>query len=226
MKKTLLSLITFALLISTFAMAQEHTTLNDNITKPKIRHSLSVNTASVYRRLLKIATDSTTLNEQFMYRLHLSPTRAFRLGFGGSYNTVNDKLENFLDSKVLMTKSLNMRLGYEINRKFSNKWAVFYGADAICFLKNTTLTNDSGFDKVSIITTNNSLGVSTFIGLKYNFNDRLAIYSESAIYYLINRNVRVADFEKFPEFNDTKDRNTTQKINYFLPTGLYLQYTF
>ncbi len=198
-------------------------------TQPRIRleQSIGVNTASVLRKILRVTPDSATNNNNYllMYKLRFGKN-GVRLSGLANFSSEKEQIAGFLDSKVIKNANYAARIGYERQSNAGKHFLFSYGIDAVWEYRENSSISDSGFDKVSIISSQYGFGGGPFLGITWQLSKRLSLYSEAAIYYTISKKSRVVDFEKNPDFNDIKTGSSFDKISYLVPTGLFLQYHF
>jgi hypothetical protein len=192
---------------------------------PKISHTISVNTAPVMKRILKIAPDTLKNAPLLMYRFQFGKN-AFR--FSGTGNRTRDVegVAEFLDTKTKLDYNFALRLGYEKQKTVNDHFMVSYGLEATWEYLRSDLVVDSGFDVVSISKIQYGIGGGPFLGLTWKFSKELSLYAETGFHFIQGRKVSLTDFEKNPDFNDTKNAANFDRTSFFLPTGLFLQYHF
>jgi hypothetical protein len=192
-----------------------------------IEHSVGVNTASIFRKILKVPSDSATNNSQylFMYKIRIGKN-GFRVSGLANFSSETEQVPGFLDSKTVKTKNYAARLGYERQSVVSKKFTASFGADVVWEYQENSSLSDSGFDQVLIKRSQYGVGAGPFLGITWHLSKRLSLYSEVATYYSVGRKSKIVDFVKNPEFNDVDNRTTFAKTNYVVPTGLFLQYHF
>jgi len=166
---------------------------------------------------------------QFYYRRYRPDKKILRMGldigFSGSFDrnqTSLDRNNNEVD--------INYRVGWGKQKEVFNKGMIFYGVDWLIrpFYSSTRVgesfmnAKDGNFKATYRLTT----GVGPFIGLQYNFNDRLGIFTE--LNYYIRAALTIEDI-KFEE-NARGDTATDKEIIYDdilrLPTSIALFYKF
>ena len=200
----------------------------EEMVKPKIKitQSIGANTASVLRKMLKVNADSSSANSYLLlYKLHIGKN-GIRMSGLANRNSEIEKVAGFLDSKTLRTSNYAARVGYERQRNAGKHFTFSYGIDAVWEYKENSLNSDTGLDNVTITKIQKSLGGGPFLGLTWQLNQHLSLYSEVGMYYMLGRKVNITDFVKNPEFNDIKDASDFSKTNYLVPSGLFLQYHF
>ncbi|MEM8528414.1 MAG: hypothetical protein AAGG68_27480, partial [Bacteroidota bacterium] len=147
------------------------------------------------------------------------------IGFGGSFDRNQTDLSrnnNGLD--------ISYRVGWGKQKDVFKNAVIFYGVDWLLrpFYSTTRVgesskgAEDGNFKATYRLTT----GVGPFIGLQYNFNDRLGIFTE--LNYYIRAALTIED-TKFDE-NAIGDTATDKEITYDdisrLPTSIALFYKF
>ena len=85
---------------------------------------------------------------------------------------------------------------------------------------------DVGFDVVTFEDKSVAIGGGPVLGLAFNINDKISLYTEGAAYFTNGNSSNSEDFKKFPEFNNKSDDITETSFNVHIPTTLYLVFTF
>lgn len=220
MKKYLYILLIMCLLNNVIAQ--------EEVVKPKIKieQSIGVNTASVLRKMLKVSPDSSNANSYLlMYKLRIGKN-GIRMSGLANLNSETEKVAGFADSKTLRTSNYAARVGYERQSNAGKRFTFSYGVDAVWEYRENSLNSDTGLDNVTITKLQRSMGGGPFLGLTWQLSKHLSLYSEVGMYYMVGRKVNLTDFVKNPEFNDIKEASDFSKINYVVPSGLFLQYHF
>ncbi|MEL6717677.1 MAG: hypothetical protein AAFO82_14740 [Bacteroidota bacterium] len=166
---------------------------------------------------------------QFYYRRYRPGKKVLRMGLdidlGGTFNRKNTDVarnNNSID--------IDYRVGWGKQKEVFNKGMLFYGVDWLIepFYSSTRVAEsskdakDGNFKATYRLTT----GIGPFIGLQYNFNSHLGIFTE--LNYYIRTSLTVEDI-KFEEnaFGDTAtDKVITYADAIRLPTSIALFYKF
>lgn len=221
--KSILCLLTL-LAISYSAIGQD---LDQDST---IQHEigLDLNFINVFLPLENVRI-GTRGSYQFYYRRYRPNKKILRMGldigFSGSFDRNQTDLARNNNSVAI-----NYRVGWGKQKEVFNKGMIFYGVDWLIrpFYSSTRVgesfkdAKDGNFKATYRLTT----GVGPFIGLQYNFNPRLGIFTELNYYIVTALTIEDIKFEE----NAIGDTATDKKIDYDdtlrLPTSIALFYKF
>jgi hypothetical protein len=194
----------------------------------KITQQVGFNAMPLLKFVFNRTQDSVTAT-QFpyivMYKIGFNK-HILRASLGGSYSNEVNQVPKFLDKEIFKKTNIAARLGYERQLRAAKLFNVSLGFDALYNYKLDLRINDSSFDKVTIFTESVGFGGGPMMGLSWNVSKNLSLYTEVAAYYVNSRVSKQTDFVRNPEFSDIVARSVSQKMDFLLPTSLYLIYKF
>lgn len=222
MKKTLL-LLFVSLFFAGQILAQEE----DSGSERQLNHEIGVNATRLIQQILSFG-DTTIASSPYLitYKLMTKHSIGFRAGFGGNYNRKKEKVENFEDSATRTNSDFDWRVGLEWQGAIGKRWKASVGLD---FISNSSLSKtviDTGFDVVTFEDKSFAIGGGPVLGLYFNINDKISLYTETAAYFTNGNISKSQDFKNFPEFNQNSDDITETTFVIHVPTSLYLVFTF
>lgn len=187
---------------------------------------LSVNVSSVFSQIFS-GPDSTGISP-YMFDVadYFSNKYFARLGFGGTVDNQTEKVEGFADEIKKRHWRADLRLGFGRRDALSKKILVDYGIDFTAGLSANNATTDSGFDVIESIDQKYYIGGGPFFGFSYKVHKRLSIRSETAFYLIGGRSETATLYKNFPALSDFSRYNTFLESKYYLPTNLFVQYSF
>jgi hypothetical protein len=145
---------------------------------------------------------------------------ALRIGSSFSYSNANNKFSSSTNPQTSNSRSFNIdpKIGYEFHRDF-NKFQILYGTDIKGYYQNSITKNTSYNATVEVVyiyeKNTYGIGISPFIGLKYQINNFISITTETSFDILYSKskskdenNSYIAEYEL---------ENTSAKIS---PLGI------
>lgn len=194
--------------------------------KGSLKVSVGADAAYLLRQLGNEA-DSSALISPYLVHLQLQAGRIIlRTGLGGSYERGETSREGFADKEISSTETLAVRVGLSYALVPVGKWRVQVGVDGTFDFARDKLTIDSGFDRVSTVKQDQLWGIGPVMGIGYQFNDHLSLYTEAAVYYLQGSSQTSREFANFPSFDDRLQENAMSRLATYLPARIYVMYTF
>jgi hypothetical protein len=148
------------------------------------------------------------------------------VGFNNSFDTQLPDTNEGTPEIETTTNAMNFRLGYVGYRPLASKWQLKYGADVFYWntkLDITTITTDffGNQQTAQAMSATNEYGLSPFLFLQWNINDRLSLATEVLASVSFANDLVQEENSQFPEFNDTDESNRIA-YNILPPTALFL----
>ena len=209
-------LFTLIILTST-VFAQESET-----PQPKTTHEIGVNFTFFVKTFLSL-NNSNSNNISTPYALSyklLRNNNGMRFGVGGIFNETIQKDER--DTTELSTKntSFDFRLGYERQVPVTKRWLTYFGWDILYGLGNTSSETES----VNTKETTQTIGTGPVIGIQFNINKKIKLFTESSVYFTSSDISRKETFQNFPQQNLEENGSSTD-FSFGLPTNIFLTIT-
>jgi len=207
-----LILLLFASCIALVAVGQE---ADDN--KPKKIHEFGLNATLLLDVLLDNGqADLSSFPYLFTYKSINQYGQAFRLGFGGTMNYIQ---EVGLDRKEY-DNSVDLRLGFEKQWILSPKWTTSMGMDFLGGYGNFGAETD--FATTSNLTWN--AGVGPVLGIHWTLGSKIGLSTETAFYYKHIVTTEKVKFEDlgFPQNPDSETTTKLNSLNFVLPSSIFL----
>jgi hypothetical protein len=189
---------------------------------------LGVNAAPLVRQFFSLSDEPVALNPYILiaeYKLNSFGLRA-GVGFNNSFDTQLPDSNEGTPEIETTSNAMNFRVGYVGYRPLANKWQLKYGADVFYWntkLDITTITTDffGNQQTAQAMSATNEYGVSPFLFLQWNINDRLSLATEVLASVSFANDLVQEENSQFPEFNDTDESNRIA-YNILPPTALFL----
>jgi hypothetical protein len=194
----------------------------------KFHVEAGVNSISLLDRIVRRNPDSITAeNTPYSLSLRLSHGLVgLRFTGGGRYRKEVAQERGFLDSRTTFDQVTNVRVGLDYRVPMGRRFSVAVGADALWDFSQNEEIIDSGFDVLRRVDQSEAWGGGATIGLYYWINRRIALYTESGVYYKAGTTERGRFFENFPELNDNIQNIETTEVKTLAPTSLFLIFRF
>lgn len=210
-----LFLLVVSVLFFQVAIAQ----IDSSLTKNR-KHYVSVNGTFFVKQFLSF-TDATnfSISPYFIEYRFMPKKHGFRVNFGGNFNNRKDKLDSSQVS-INNTTELDFRIGYLYQKNINKRWDFYLGADIINSIGNSLRRNNTTSDIVSIKSSSTTLGFGPSLGIQFNINNRIGLFTETAMYYQFTGGKNTNTFFNFPEFN-TETSFNNNRVSFILPTSLF-----
>ncbi len=221
--------ILFLLFVSLIFAGQIAAQDDDYTKTSQLKHEIGINATAFVKQILSFGDTATASNNSpylITYKMITNSSIALRFGFGGRYNRQKESFEGFEDSAVLTNSAFDVRIGAEWQKSIAKRWKTSIGLD---FITNSILEKrviDTGFDVVTFEEKSFSLGGGPVLGIYFNINDKISLYTEGAAYFTSGESASTQDFKNFPEFNLEEDNITETDFSLYIPTTLYFIFTF
>lgn len=146
-------------------------------------------------------------------------TTALRFGIGGRFQKDRDNEEVTVVRERKITE-INVRAGIEKQFSIGKRWVYYFGADFIYSNQLNENVVESDIDIVSTKTTSNIYGGGPIIGFQFNISDRIALWTETSIYYQYIRSKEDLTTLSAPEF-DRRIRSVSHRGDAQLPVAIF-----
>jgi len=210
--------------------SQDSLLINNTLTKPRkpidFRNEIGINGTYFLKQIINLSDTSIAVSPYLLTYKMMFNNFGIRTGIGASYKKEKSTEEDFEDSSTDINSSYNFRFGLEYQNQFHKRWTASAGLDFIYNNKTTKFTADSGFDVFTEKTTTKGSGGGPVLGLYFNFNKHLSIYTEAAFYFIQEEEEQSREFTNFPQFDNTKDTIEISELETLLPTTLYVVFRF
>jgi hypothetical protein len=220
-----LYLFLFSILISTVVFGQEKTE-KSRFPKSPISHQIGLNSSFLVNKVFKSLNDSLNINPyMFTYRFGLGHY-GVRFGAGGASKYSLQQEEGFADSKLSKKKSLDLRVGFDIEKNFGRRFKGNFALDVLTKRSVQKEVLDSGFDVIEKVNQKVAYGAGPSIGLSYWITDKISVYTEASFYMLYGNTDNGRIFKNFPELNDQLFHEKTEDLVTILPSSIFIVFKF
>lgn len=222
MKHLLLLCLLVASLCS-FAASDSTALVN---TKPHVEHQVFVNTTFFLKQIINLSNQNIAISPYIVgYKCFIKKNHGIRLSLGGNFS----KKTEFPDTtsvRITRDNALDYRIGYEYRHPFGKKWYLQAGVDFAGRYGVVGSKVNSTFDIVTTTTTSNMVGGGPFLGIQFQINNRIALFTETAFYYSYSWNKRKVTSDNTPRLNTNRKTDTEMKGEFILPTSLFFVFQF
>ncbi len=192
-----------------------------------ISHEIGLNATSLLKQIINLS-DTTIATSPYLvtYKLMFNNKIGLRCGLGAKYKRSEDTVDGFDDSTVNTERAFDVRLGVEWQKQLAGKWRLAFGGDVIAGSSLDKIVVDTGFDVVTFKDETSSYGAGPVLGLYFDINKSISLYTEAAAYFTTTESSSSQQFKNFPEFDDESNKREINAFEFQLPTTLYLTFTF
>lgn len=189
-------------------------------------HYLAFNATFFLRQFISFATSSVSISSTpyiFDYRF-VPKNHGFRASIGAGYTGRTSRSDS---SQVTVIKktTISYRVGYVYQVKASKRWTFIVGADIIGSYNDSALRVNTTTDVVTTKSNTWSIGAGPSLGIQFKINNRIGLFTETAIYYTYSSQKSSHDFANFPEFHDETSA-TENKLEFTVPLSLFFYVRF
>jgi hypothetical protein len=197
------------------------------------RYEMGVNGSAFFKQLLnfsgtKPAVDSNNITETpYYFTAKMRSKRGYwRLGLGATLSAKSESSGKLADTKTVRNADYQLRLGYEWQRKLTDKWLFYYGVDVLGRYKEKALIADSGFDLVNISETTIGTGIAPIAGIRFQLWQNIALSTETAVRYRFSNFKEKTSFSINPDFNEQGKIVDLHELDFLPPTSIYITILF
>jgi hypothetical protein len=197
------------------------------------RYEVGVNGSAFFKQFLsfnntRTAVDSNNITETPYYLTAKMRSKKgyWRLGLGAALNSKSESSGKLADTKTTRNSDYQLRLGYEWQQIWGNKWTFYYGVDVLGRYKDKALVADSGFDLVTLAETTWGTGVAPMAGIRFQIWRNIALSTETAVRYRYTSFKETSSFSVNPDFNERGKTVGSHDIDFLPPTSIYITILF
>jgi hypothetical protein len=189
----------------------------------ELGHELGLSTSFFQNNVLNNSQGTNPYS--LTYKL-ITHKLGIRLGAGGTFTQNKVEEEGFADNKRDISYTTDVRLGAEWRKSIKDKWLIYAGIDLIGTQIVDKSIIDSGFDKVTDISSALGYGGGPVVGFQFYVNEHLSFATEGAAYFRNLKTTTARLFENFPDFDDNINSTSSQEVVSQLPSNIYIIYRF
>ena len=184
------------------------------------RNEIGLNATTFIANFLSLSSDSPNPGHYLLnYRLYSTPTKAFRVGFNLNVANQNEKID-FNTDQAVNSQLLNLRIGWERQVHIKQRWGIMYGFDVLFNYDNRTINTTQFSDFVKSSTRMMTSGIGPYLGVQFNINDRIGLFTESTFYFTYNQERSEDVFSNFPN-ESISDKVNSFAFNSTFPTAIF-----
>ena len=165
----------------------------------KLKHELGLSTSFFQNNVLSNGQNSNPYS--LSYKL-ISHQLGLRIGAGATFSQNTIQEEGFADNQRDVDYTTDLRIGAEWRKPIKDRWLVYAGIDLIGTQIVDKTIIDSGFDKVTDISSTLGYGGGLVVGFQFYINEHLSLATEGAAYFRNMTTTTARLFENFPDFDD------------------------
>lgn len=193
------------------------------------KHEIGLNTTSFFKRL--ISFNDLLIDDPnaylFTYKILLNHKRAIRFGLNANYNksTREAIVNSSFPEQSLLSYNFDLRVGYLMTRRLSNRWSSYLGLDAIYSSGHTESFFANSFEPIFLTQETSTLGGGPAIGVQFFINSKISISTELTLYF---KYIEIQDEQDFDNngFADQVVNNKRNAAELATPASLYFNFRF
>jgi len=198
---------------------------NDINTSPKIKE-VGFNATTIFNNFLNFSDDDVVLLPyHFSYKSIKENGQAFRLGAGLRLNVSDGdsfSTDFFSDDLKTTNALIDLRMGYEKQRKITDRWMFYSGFDFILGLDHFKFESEE--DDFTSKQRSFRYGFGPVMGIQFMFSERVGLFTESTL-YLIRRDTKSETDSSFSS-NDDERKSSSNDLSFVLPSNIYFFFRF
>lgn len=206
-------------------------TKNDSLKISNQNFEIGINSSLIFDRALNIISNADYNNNEYENYLFLLKFKFIRLKVGAAFSGFDNGevqaspyIQNINKRQNFDT---NLKLGVEFNAPISKRFSTIYGGDIIFDYGFTSKTEDFNIDRLKTTSTRLSYGLSPFVGLQLNFNDKLSLTTETNWAFVFSQNIEKERSEVFVSVLGTTRKSSSNASRYQFPfVDVFLRYKF
>ncbi len=216
MKKPILLLIlSLTFIFSQNLLAQDHDGENQEGEKFS---EVGINATSFVNEFISLNSNDASIGDYMIsYKYHFG-SKALRFGLGGSFSQADEDTDGN-GTRTTNNNSLDLRVGYEWNKRITKKWGFYSGMDIIGGSDYTSSVSDN-FERVETSTRTTVVGGGPVLGVQFFINSHISLMTEGSLYFKHSIINSKESFSLNSEFN-TDETNSRNDLNFGLPTALF-----
>ncbi len=215
-----LFIVSLILLTSAFSLSAQ-----EENSKPKKTHEIGVNATFFISQFISFSSNSPTSGDVYAvsYKIYREGKRRVpRMGLG-LFSFANGSTGT--DAGLTQSRfRVDARVGTERQFKLSKKWQAMVGGDFRTGVtsnkrvygpggNNTSSTKDLDLDIEA--------GLGPVLGIQFNINSKISIFTESAFIAFYERNIEVRE-----AFNNSESDDWSFRTSFALPSSIYFAIKF
>lgn len=212
--KTYITILFVAIGVSLFAQDENEF---------KLGHELGLSTSFFQNNILNNTQNANPYSVSYKLITH---QLGIRIGAGGTFVQNKIQEDGFADNQREVNYTTDVRIGAEWRKSIKGKWLIYAGLDVIGTQIVDKTIIDSGFDKVTDISSTLGYGGGPVVGLQFYINEHLSVATEGVAYFRNLETTTARLFENFPDFDDDINTTTSQDLVNQLPSSIYIIYRF
>ena len=219
MKKPFLLLIfSLIFIFSQNLLAQDNDVENHGDHHGEKYSEVGINATSFVNEFISINSNDAAIGDYMIaYKYHFG-SKALRLGLGGSFSQADEDTDGN-GTRTTNDNSLDIRIGYEWNKKITNKWSFYSGMDIIGATDFNSSVSDN-FERVETSTRTTVVGGGPVLGIQFFINSHISLMTEGSLYFKHSIVNTKESFSLNSEFN-SEETNSRNDLNFGLPTALF-----
>lgn len=199
--------------------------VSETIKKSSKTEEVALNATTIFNNFLNFSGDDVSLIPyHFSYKSIKENGKAFRLGAGLRLNTTKGEAfstDFFSDDLKTRNALIDLRLGFEKQRKITDRWLFYTGMDFILGLDHFRFESDN--NDFTSKRRNFRTGLGPVLGLQFMFSERIGLFTESTLYF-IRQDVK-SEFDNGGSSTDS-EKSSSNDLSYVLPSNIFFFFRF
>lgn len=227
MKKPILLLISFLIFSQNIFSQTDLSHDDDSVSHAEHNQEkyseVGINATSFINEFISLNSNDAAIGDYMItYKYHFG-SKALRFGLGGNFSQVDEDTDGN-GTRNTNSNSFDIRLGYEWNKKITNRWAFYSGMDIVGGNDFSSSVSDN-FERVETSTRTTTFGGGPILGIQFFINSHISLMTEGSLYFKHSIVNTKETFSLNAEFN-TNETNSRNDLNFGLPTALFFVIRF
>jgi len=222
MKKSILLFISF-LIFSPTIFSQDNDSDSYGEQDQEKYSEVGINATSFINEFISLNSNDAAIGDYMItYKYHFG-SKALRLGLGGSFTQIDEDTDGN-GTRTTNNNQLDIRVGYEWNKRITKRWAFYSGMDIVAGNEfSSSISNN--FERVETSVRTTSVGGGPILGIQFFINSHISLMTEGSLYFNHSIVNTKENFSLNTEFN-SDETNSRNDLNFGLPTALFFVIRF
>ena len=192
------------------------------------KHEFGLNATQFFKRLISFNELPIDDPNAYLltYKVLLNHKNSLRFGLNANFdNSQQEAVVSGNESDELKSYNFDLRFGYLVNRRLTNRWSAYLGLDLLYSSGHSETTFVNVFEPILLTRETSTLGGGPAIGIQFFINSKISLSTELTLYYKYIETQDEQDFDS-NGFADVVINNKRSAASLATPASLYFNFRF